>query len=253
MKSDGAASQTLAAHSVALDLTRDALFLDLDGTLSPFAPAPEAVPFDPALSRLLAQISARARNALAIISGRTIRDVDRIVGGAVRCVAGVHGLERRAADGAIERAPPHPNLAAARAALGTHSGGGVEIEDKNLSVAVHFRRAPEKSAELRDAAVRIARANGLTVQFGHMVAEVRSPGPSKGDALRAYMRSPPFSGRRPIFVGDDLTDEHAFDAAALAGGLGVLVGPARDTRATARLADVAAVRAWLRRHAEEGQ
>ena len=78
-----------------------------------------------------------------------------------------------------------------------------------------------------------------------MVAELRTPGPDKGDALAAFMAEPPFAGARPIFVGDDLTDEHGFAAAAALGGFGVLVGPARPTQARARLDDVEAVHAWL--------
>jgi trehalose 6-phosphate phosphatase len=79
-----------------------------------------------------------------------------------------------------------------------------------------------------------------------MVAELRPPGPDKGDAVRALMAEPPFAGARPVVVGDDLTDEHAFEAAASLGGAGVLVGPSRSSTASWRLEDVAAVGRWLR-------
>jgi trehalose 6-phosphate phosphatase len=92
---------------------------------------------------------------------------------------------------------------------------------------------------------RLTPTEDLTALWGHMVAELRTPGPDKGDALAAFMAEPPFAGSRPVFIGDDLTDEDAFAAAAAGGGFGVLVGPDRPTAARMRLENVEAVHAWL--------
>jgi trehalose 6-phosphate phosphatase len=182
-----------------------------------------------------------------VISGRTIADVDRILDGAVATVAGVHGLERRFGDGRVRRAAPSPALPAARAAFDplARTWPGVRVEDKGLSLAVHYRAAPEALEAVRAVVESLAAAGGLTPQWGQMVAELRTPGPDKGDALTAFMAESPFVGARPVFVGDDLTDEHGFAAAAAAGGLGVLVGPLRATAARASLGDVVAVYDWL--------
>jgi trehalose 6-phosphate phosphatase len=119
------------------------------------------------------------------------------------------------------------------------------VEQKPASVALHFRRAPERAEEAEALAEALAERTGLALQPGKMVIELRPHGADKGDALRRLMREPPFAGARPLFVGDDLTDEHAFAAAAELGGAGILVGAPRDTAAAWRLHGVAAVAAWL--------
>jgi trehalose 6-phosphate phosphatase len=122
---------------------------------------------------------------------------------------------------------------------------GLIIEDKDLSVAVHYRGAPGAEATVKAATAALAARTGLEPQDGSMVCELRTPGDGKGAALAAFMREEPFTGRRPVMVGDDLTDEGAFEAAAAAGGFGVLVGPDRPTAARYRLENVEAVGAWL--------
>jgi trehalose 6-phosphate phosphatase len=122
---------------------------------------------------------------------------------------------------------------------------GLLVEDKGLSLAIHYRLTPELEPLVRGSAEKIARDDGLKLQMGRKVAEICTPGPDKGAALDAFMREPPFAGSRPVFVGDDLTDEDGFAAAEALGGLGVLVGPARETRARLRLEDANAVRSWL--------
>ena len=124
---------------------------------------------------------------------------------------------------------------------------GLLIEEKPASVALHYRRAPAAQAQVDQFMGGLAERFGLLLQHGKMVAELRPKGADKGDALRAFMAEPPFAGARPVFVGDDLTDEHAFAAAADLGGSGVLVGPQRPTAACWRLDDVAAVIGWLNR------
>jgi trehalose 6-phosphate phosphatase len=122
---------------------------------------------------------------------------------------------------------------------------GLLVEDKPFSVAIHYRQAPHEQARVAQAMAELARSTGLTLQQGKMVIEIRPPGADKGDAVRAFMAEPDFAGARPLFVGDDLTDEHGFAAAAAMGGAGILVGPARDTAARWRLPDVPSVIRWL--------
>lgn len=231
----------------AVPLDRAALFLDLDGTLAPFAPTPEGVAPEPRRTALLRAAGQRLGGRLAVVSGREIASVDRIVERAVLAVAGVHGLERRDGAGRLTRTPPHPELVRAGDVLQTFADSrpGVLVERKALGVAVHVRNAPEAEDEARALARRLAEDTGLILQDGNKVAELRTPGADKGDALRAFMAEPPFAGAVPVFVGDDLTDEHGFQALGALGGWGVLVGPPRATAATSRLDSPAAVLDWL--------
>lgn len=230
-----------------LELADAALFLDLDGTLAPISPRPEDVQPDIERTELLRRLSLALGGRLAVVSGRSLADVDRILGGAVAALAGVHGLELRFPDRRLWRSAPSPSLVDARDTLASLVARwpGIRIEDKTLSLAAHYRAAPEAAAWVKRLTEQLARELGLVLQPGDMVAEVRTPGPDKGGAVRAFMAEAPFAGARPVFVGDDLTDERGFAAATALGGFGVLVGPPRETRASARLADVAAVRAWL--------
>jgi trehalose 6-phosphate phosphatase len=230
-----------------LSLDGVALFLDLDGVLAPISARPEDVRPDPARTQLLKALRIALGGRLAVISGRTIADLDRILDGAVAAVAGVHGLERRLGDGRVWRAEPSPALGGVRSAFAgvTLAWPGVEIEEKGLSLGVHYRAAPAALAAVREVVERLTPTDDLIVQWGQMVAELRTPGPDKGDALAAFMAEPPFAGSRPIFVGDDLTDEHGFAAAVAAGGFGVLVGPDRPSAARMRLENVEAVFDWL--------
>ncbi len=232
-----------------------ALFLDLDGVLAPISARPEDVRPETARTRLLKALQDALGGRLAVISGRTLAELDRILDGAVAAVAGVHGLERRRGDGRVWRAAPSRALAGARAALEplVQAWPGVEIEDKGLSLAVHYRAAPAALSAISEAVGRLTPTDELIVQWGQMVAELRTPGPDKGDALAAFMAEPPFAGARPVFVGDDLTDEHGFAAASAAGGFGVLVGPPRATAARLRLDNVAAVFDWLNAAVSSGE
>ena len=228
-------------------LPRLSLFLDLDGTLAALEASPQAVGPQPRRNALVARAVARLAGRVAIISGRTVAEVDRILDGAVAAVAGLHGLERRTAAG--ERIAPalHPRLGDAKAALEAFAWTepGLEVEDKGLSLALHFRRAPAAAQAARALVRRLAADAGLLMQEGDCVAELRPPGPDKGDAVAAFMLEAPFAGALPLFVGDDLTDEDGFRAARKAGGFGVLVGPGRPTLATHALPSVPAVLDWL--------
>jgi trehalose 6-phosphate phosphatase len=230
-----------------LRLRGAALFLDLDGTLAPIAARPQDVGPDPRRSSLLTQLSEGLDGRLAVVSGRTLTDVDRILEGRVQAVAAVHGLVRRGADGRLDESAPHPALEGARQALAAVAAAdaGMLVEDKGLSATLHYRLAPERAQAARDAATRLADETGLVLQHGDMVVELRTPGPNKGDSVGAFMGTRPFAGATPVFVGDDVTDEDGFAAAQALGGFGVLVGPERTTAARFRLPDVDAALAWL--------
>jgi trehalose 6-phosphate phosphatase len=230
-----------------LRLAEAALFLDLDGTLAPIAARPQDVRPDPARTSLLKRLKAGLEGRLAVVTGRTLADVDRILEGAIICVAAVHGLVRRDCDGALHEPPPHPGLAEARRALTAFAArdSGLLVEEKGASVALHFRLARHHAADARALARRIAAETGLSLQDGDMVEELRTPGPTKGDSIRGFMKSPLFAGSVPVFVGDDITDEHGFEEVARLGGWGVLVGAPRATQARYSLPGVEAVLAWL--------
>lgn len=225
-----------------------ALFLDLDGTLAPIAPRPQDVVPDPERSARLERLERALSGRLAVISGRTLADVDRILEGRVACVAAVHGLIRRGGDRLVTQTPAHHGLLAATERLRDFARGreGVMVEEKDgLSVALHFRLARDQAGEALKLARDIAAETGLVLQRGDMVEELRTPGPTKGDSLRAFMADPAFAGVLPVFVGDDRTDEDGFAAADALGGFGVLVGPPRETRARFGVADVKACADWL--------
>lgn len=225
-----------------------ALFLDFDGTLVELAEAPDAIEVPGELPGLLERLAARLGGRLAIVSGRALGDLDRHISCGGVAMAGSHGLELRLADATAVPVARPAGLDSAREEVRRFAaaGDGLLVEDKPASVALHFRQAPEREAEVAAFAEALAARTGLVVQNGKMVAELRPAGADKGDALRALMREPAFAGARPLFMGDDLTDEHAFAAAAELGGAGVLVGPARETAARYRLDGVAAVAEWLR-------
>jgi len=224
-----------------------ALFLDFDGTLVELAEAPDAIRVPPGLKPLLDRLAARLEGRLALVSGRAIADLQRHLGAAGVAISGSHGAELRYADGRSVRVVAPPGLPAARDAIHGFAAGlpGLLVEDKPTGVALHFRQAPEREGEAVAFLEALAGRSGLALQRGKMVAELRPPGTDKGGAVRRLMAEPPFAGARPVFVGDDLTDEDAFEAAVALGGAGVLVGPPRPTEASWRLDGVAQVTRWL--------
>jgi trehalose 6-phosphate phosphatase len=224
-----------------------ALFLDFDGTLVELAESPGAIRVPATLRPLLERLFDRLDGRIAVISGRAIADLDSHLGRCGIAVSGSHGLEMRFADGAHLPLAAPGGLGEARAALRDAAAADPRllIEEKPASIALHFRQAPERAEEAEALAADLARRTGLSVQPGKMVVELRPPGADKGDALRRLMREPVFAGARPLFMGDDLTDEHAFAAASALGGAGILVGPERPTAAGWRLADVSEAARWL--------
>ena len=239
--------QTVLAPPDPLPDQGASLLLDLDGTIAPIMPRPHDVAPTPARTLLMKRLAERLGGRLAIVSGRTIAEVDRVLEGSVIAVAGVHGLERRTPAGRLERAMPDPALDLVRAELPRLLARFPDLntEDKGLSVTIHFRAAPEAAAAVKAFARDIAARTDLVLQPGDTVAELRGPGAGKGAAIRAFMSEAPFAGTRPVYLGDDQTDEDGFAAVCALGGVGVLVGPAKSTAATRRLANVDAVMDWL--------
>lgn len=232
---------------LSIPLHEAALFLDLDGTLAAIAERPEDVVAEPYRTGLLKNLNRALGGRLAIVSGRPIDDIDRIVEHVIPCVAGIHGLEKRGPSGTFESAVPHPQLDRVYTILESfvRHRPALHLEFKTLGVALHYRQAPQAAAEVLNIARRLAWATGMKLQEGRMVVELRSPGSDKGDTLRSFMELPPFKGAMPIFVGDDVTDEDGFAAAEALDGVGVLVGEWRETGATAQLRTVGEVHAWL--------
>jgi trehalose 6-phosphate phosphatase len=230
------------------DLLRDAsLFLDFDGTLVEIAETPDAVRVDPALPALLTRLSERMQGRVAIVSGRPADEVRALLAPAELPVAGSHGLEIVDAAGSVT-APSRPeglDAALAAAAAWRDRFPGVLVEDKPFGVGLHFRGAPEAADEAEALARRLADEHGLTIQHGKMIVELRLPGHDKGGAVSLLMAEPLRRHTRPVFIGDDVTDEAGFVAADALDGAGILVGAWRDTAATYRLACVADTLAWL--------
>ena len=229
---------------------RWAFFIDLDGTLVELVGHPEHAELTAAGRRALPALEAGASSAVAVISGRSIASVDRLLEPLQLPVAGLHGTERRGADGQVHRAPPAAEelIARARLELGQLAAAhrGILLEDKGSALAVHYRGAQEMAPEIRALTERLAAesAGALEVQPGKRVYELRPAGFDKGRAVAAFLEEAPFAGRRPVCLGDDLTDEDAFRAVLERGGHAIKVG-AGLTTAQWRLPDPAAVIAWL--------
>jgi trehalose 6-phosphate phosphatase len=233
-----------------------ALFLDVDGTLLHLADTPDAVTIERETVELLRRVHRAADGGVALITGRRIGDIDRLFAPLALPVAGQHGFERRDAAGVVHRyAQPSPQLAAGRARLAAfaHDHPGVLVEDKELTLAAHYRLAPQAEPKLAALAADLAAESGgvLAVQRGKMVFELRPAGKDKGTAIAEFMDEAPFRGRVPVFLGDDLTDEYGFSVVNGLGGVSVKVGDG-PTEARMRVSDVDAVREWLRRFAAPG-
>lgn len=224
-----------------------ALFLDFDGTLVELADTPDAIRVSPGLAPMLERLRRRLEGRIAIVSGRSLEDLKRHVPLHDIAFSGSHGLELQLAHGTRLPLSIPIGLEDTRAAIARFAAEteGLIVEEKPVSIALHYRGVPDQAARVAAFMTALAKARGFTLQAGQMVIELRPDGANKGDAVKAFMTDPAFLGARPLFVGDDLTDEHAFAAVAALGGAGVLVGPERATAATYRLGSVAAVAAWL--------
>ena len=226
-----------------------ALFLDFDGTLVELADTPDRISVPDGLGPMLERLKRKLGGRLAIVSGRSLADLESHLPLHGVAFSGSHGLELRLADGTRLPLSIPLGLDDACEAVETfarQARNGFLVERKPAGVALHYRQAPEDAGRAEAFMEQLARKTGFALQRGAMVAELRAHGATKGDALKAFMTEPAFAAARPVFVGDDLTDEHGFAEAAALGGAGVLVGPPRETAAHYRLDSVEAVADWLR-------
>ena len=242
-----AASATLPSPPPLSDLARPALFVDFDGTLVEIAAGPDAIVVPERLAARMTALAERIDGRLALISGRSLKDLERHLGTLALCRAGSHGIDRRRADGTALGEEPEPLPGPAVAALMAFAEErGLSYEPKCHGGALHFRQVPEAGGPARVFAERLAQRHGLSIKTGKSVIELVRPGADKGDAVRAFMAEPGFAGAAPVFVGDDVTDEDGFTAAEELGGFGVIVGDRADTRARYRLGGVQETYQWLK-------
>jgi trehalose 6-phosphate phosphatase len=225
------------------------LFLDVDGTLIELTETPFDTQASDELKAVLKEVEERLGGALALVSGRSIEYLDALFAPLRLPSAGLHGIERRKATGAMHGASfADAQLDRVRAALRefVQARPGTLLEDKGRTVAVHYRMAPQFEPEVREAVTEVAAALGMNyhVQAGSMMLEIKPRGFNKGGAVKAFMQEPPFSGRRPVYVGDDLTDLDGFRAVEALGGVWIAVGDRVEGQY--RLDDPASVRQWLK-------
>lgn len=233
-----------------------AVFADVDGTLVPFEDFPDQVVADEELRSLLERLHHATQGAMALLSGRSIPDLDRVFHPLRFPAAGQHGAEIRLASGSLRGHSPgdgrlEPLLASLRAWAATRPG--VLIEDKGVSIAVHVRMAPDQTGEARRRLVDWLEADGAGygLQQGKHVFEVRPDWANKGVALGSLLYTLPFQGRTPLCFGDDETDEDAFAAAQALGGHAIKVGPG-PTCAQWQVQGPSELRAWIRGVLERG-
>ncbi|MDR9839647.1 trehalose-phosphatase [Herbaspirillum huttiense] len=242
----------MTEHIRPYDVAADALFLDFDGTLVDLAPQPEEIVVPPELITLLQRIQQESDGALAIVSGRPLDQLDFFLAPLRLPAAGVHGAERRTADGRILQQPvPDVHHLRERLLPLVESHPGLQLELKRGALALHYRHAAhleQRCVETMMDALR--REPGFTLLHGKMVVEAK-PHINKGDAVAAFLHEAPFRGRRPVFIGDDVTDEAGFAIAQgeVFGGFGIKIG-AGPSQALQRLADPAAVLQLLRQSVE---
>jgi trehalose 6-phosphate phosphatase len=227
-----------------------ALFLDVDGTLLDIAERPEQVDAHQLDRALVEGLQRAAGGALALISGRSLAQLDAMFAPLRLPAAGQHGFERRDLRGERHRHRfPVETLAPAKARLREFAArhSGLVLEDKGASLALHYRLAPQLAEAALDA-MREAGAplgGAVQIQGGKMVWELKPAGADKGLAIDEFMREAPFAGRTPVFLGDDVTDEYGFRVVNRLGGHSIKVGDG-ESQARWRLANPSAARAWLR-------
>lgn len=228
-----------------------ALFLDFDGTLVEIEDHPDDVTLPAGMAPRLRRLQAAFDDAVAIVSGRALADIEALLHPLRLPLAGLHGLERRDAHGRLHRDErDHERLDAVRDAIAGFVAArpGLYAEDKGAALALHYRGAPEREQEVAAFLERQRRqlGDGFHIQAGKQVFELKPVGRDKGRAVREFMEEPPFRGRIPVFVGDDRTDEDAFAAVNALGGFSIRVGEHHpDTAASATLPSVAATLDWL--------
>ena len=232
---------------------RWALFLDVDGTLVHFADTPDDVRPDEAVCRLLPRLQAALEGAVALISGRSVRDLDALFAPLSLPLAGLHGLEHRDAQGRLHVLGEAEALDHLRAPLRDLAGShqGLLLEDKGRALAMHFRLAPGEATRVQEAVAGLVEGSSdLRLIHGKMVIEIKPRHADKGSAVSAFMAEAPFHGRIPVFLGDDVTDEDAFRTVNDMGGISIHIrhrGAAPETAAHYRLDGGDQAVEWLAR------
>lgn len=226
-----------------------AYFVDLDGTLLDIAPSPADVRLDTEVRTLLAELRDFAGGAVALISGRSISDIGTLLREPRLPIAGQHGLERRDAAGTItthEMESHGLKRASLKLEAEVERHAGLLLEQKGLSLALHYRAAPDLARHVHEIMRSLCAELGpeYVLQAGKRVVELKPAGKDKGVAVLEFMEESPFRGRTPVFLGDDATDEYAFAVVNELDGYTIKVGTG-DTVARWRLRDVRAVRRWL--------
>lgn len=213
-----------------IDIGKVAILLDVDGTLLDIAPTPDAVHVPATLRKTLATLQQRTGGALALVSGRPLRSIDLLFAPLRLSAVGGHGAEiRTSPEATIEgRKRPllDPEIRKKLLAIGSKVPG-IIVEDKDYSVALHYRLVPDKQEAVEDALAVVydeLPPGSVEILHGKRVIEIKKAGFNKGTGLRDLMAHPPFAGRRPIFVGDDKTDEAAFAVVPEYDGLAISVG-----------------------------
>ncbi|WP_298333202.1 trehalose-phosphatase [uncultured Erythrobacter sp.] len=223
-----------------------ALFLDFDGTLVELAPRPNAISPIMKFASRCANLADRLEGRCALVSGRSIDDIERHVGPLNMAIAGSHGSDIRSANGASLGDGACPLPAEIETALRNFAAErDVDYEHKPHGGALHYRRNPSQGASAEAFARNLAQKHGWKAQSGKCVIEIVAGKSDKGSAVHTFMASSVFKGARPFFIGDDLTDEAGFAACRELGGAGVLVGTREETVAQYRLPDVSSVHTWL--------
>lgn len=227
-----------------------ALFLDIDGTLLEHRPHPKDVRVDGWLRDLLCAVANTLGGAVAFVTGRNVSMVDHLFAPLHLPTAGLYGLEHRLTpSGEVRRAAEPADLAAVADQLQQefHTTEGVYFERKGAVLAVHTRAAPAAFPSVRTAAEKALGqlSERYRIVAGHAGLEFMPVEALKSAAIERFMRLPPFAGRRPIFIGDDLSDEVGFRYVNSLGGISVRVGLGEPTEAAFALPDVVAVHNWL--------
>jgi trehalose 6-phosphate phosphatase len=231
-----------------------ALFLDVDGTLIEFVKRPDEAHVPQELRQTLEALFHALGGAVALVSGRTIADLDRLFAPLHLPASGQHGAEVRRSDRVrVFASISSPELAVKLAPVYAFAAEhpAIFIENKGLSLAVHYRGAEETRDTLHAMLNRVVKESGDKVQLirSHLAFDLRPRGVNKGSALDWFMANSPFAGRVPIFIGDDRTDEDGFGAAIVRGGHAIKIGSAGDSAAPWRMAAPHDLRQWLARSA----
>jgi trehalose 6-phosphate phosphatase len=212
------------------DLKQMAVLLDVDGTILDIAPTPREVFVPHSLRETLGRLWERTGGATAFVSGRPVSELDLIFSPLQLPSVGGHGAELRIIAGQQANSARLPKLDASvkrRFAAVAEAAPGIILEDKGYSLALHYRLAPDNEQLVRESAARIHTALGdssIELLPGKLVVEIKQAGVTKASAVRELMTHAPFRGRRPIFIGDDVTDLGVFKAMPDYGGISIGVG-----------------------------